>query len=497
MRSSAFSLLQSRILAVAAASLAVSASAVAQSETEPNDTIAQANGPFINAAVISASFTGPLNVDFFRLDITQTSAVTIAINNGTPGQCPGNGSFDPTVAIYDANGVLFAVNDDFGGSLCPQLNPSNTPALASLAPGTYYIRAALLGSSILPINYSLQITSVQQVTESFTYQGRLESNGAPFTGFKQVTFSLWTDPENQSLGARVSLPIQYQTLEINKGIFTADLDFTVPQQPSTFNGTERYLQIEVADVGGANPVVLSPRTRLSPTPTALFALRSGDAKKADEATKAQTADFATTAQTALSADSATVANAVPWSGITGKPSGFADNTDNAAGWLESSGVTYTGNQVAVNTSIANGFDLAVSGTAAKTGGGSWSSYSDARLKHDIAPLEGTLDRLLQLRGYSFEYNADAVAGNLALPGMQLGLLAQEVQRVFPDWVQTDKNGYLFVTERATTALMVEALRDLRSEKDRQIEAIRTAKDAEIADLKARLERLEKAIDARR
>jgi hypothetical protein len=350
------------------------------------------------------------------------------------------------------------------------------------------------------VTYVLQAEIMRPVTESFTYQGRLDSDGAAFSGNKQVTFSLWTDQESTSLGSRIGLPLQYQALEFNKGLFTADLEFTLPQQPPAFNGTERYLQIEIAEVGGANPVVLSPRTRVNLAPMSSYALRAGEAKKAAEAVKAQSADFAAGANTAFSAsfaDNASTANAVPWSGVSGKPAGFADNIDNTAAWSENSGVTYTGNQVGINTGLVNGFDLAVSGTAAKTGGGSWSVYSDARLKHDVTPLKGTLDRLLQLRGYSFEYNADAVERNLALPGTQLGLLAQEVQRVFPDWVETDKNGYLFVTERATTALMVEALRDLRSEKDAQLDELRKAKDAEIADLKARLERIEKAIEARR
>lgn len=478
------------------AAVLFAAPALAQSESEPNNSIAQANGPYAGSVMVTGSFSSNSDIDYFRLTVTQTANYTIAVNTGGPGQCLPNGG-DPTLTLLDTNGNQIAFNDDFGNGLCSQLNPSNTPLLKNLLPGTYYIRVATLIAPAYPSPYVLQISSTTAIAERFTYQGRLSSNGTPFSGYKQVTFSLWTDAESQDLSSRVSLPLQAQSVEIVNGIFTQDLEFPIPQQPSTFDGTERYLQIEVAEVGGANPVVLSPRTRLSPAPAALYALRAGEASKAAEATKATSADFAGAANTAIVADSASSANSVPWSGITNKPSGFADNTDNTAGWLENSGVTYTGNQVAVNTSFSNGFDFAVSGTAAKTGGGSWASYSDARLKHDVTPLKGTLDRLLQLRGYSFEYNTDAVANNLALPGTQLGLIAQEVQRVFPDWVQTDKHGYLFVTERATTALMVEALRDLRTEKDTQLEELRKAKDAEIADLKARLERLEKAIEARR
>jgi hypothetical protein len=113
-------------------------------------------------------------------------------------------------------------------------------------------------------------------------------------------------------------------------------------------------------------------------------------------------------------------------------------------------------------------------------------------------MVGTLDRLLRLRGYSFEYNADAVAKQLALPGTQIGLIAQEVERVFPDWVAADDQGYRYVTERATTALMVEALRDLRAEKDRAIEQLKAdaaKRELENAELKARLDRLESTLKA--
>ena len=157
--------------------------------------------------------------------------------------------------------------------------------------------------------------------------------------------------------------------------------------------------------------------------------------------------------------------------------------------LPSTLVITSSNNVGINTTSTNGLLFVVNGTAGKPGGGSWSSFSDSRLKHDVRPMEGTLDRLLSLRGYSFEYNADAVRDRMAIPGRQLGLLAEEVEKIFPDWVEKDTSGYRYVTERATTALMVEALRDLRAEKDREI----AEKTREISELKARLDRLEAAL----
>jgi hypothetical protein len=139
-----------------------------------------------------------------------------------------------------------------------------------------------------------------------------------------------------------------------------------------------------------------------------------------------------------------------------------------------SAATYT-----QTASISGAGNLTIIGNGFKPGGGSWAASCDPRLKHDVAPMTGTLDRLLSLRGYRFVYNDDAVRSNKGLPGVQIGLMADEVERVFPDWVSRDKDGMRMVTERSTTALMVEALRDLREEKDRQI-----------AELKSRLERVE-------
>lgn len=124
------------------------------------------------------------------------------------------------------------------------------------------------------------------------------------------------------------------------------------------------------------------------------------------------------------------------------------------------------------------------GTALKIGGGAWGVLSDQRTKNDIQTLTGTLDRLLQLKGHAYTYKSEFIETGRALPGVQIGLVAQEVETIFPDWVSTGPDGLKVVTERSTTALMVEALRDLRTEKDDQIEV-----------LKARLEKLEALLAA--
>lgn len=133
----------------------------------------------------------------------------------------------------------------------------------------------------------------------------------------------------------------------------------------------------------------------------------------------------------------------------------------------------------------------VNGTAGKPGGGSWSNASDVRLKTNIHDLDNVLDRYLALHGVSYEY-IDPQAIH-ELPGQQIGMIAQEVETVFPQWVDAGPDGYKRLTYRGFEALSVEAVRQLRAEKDAQIEQLRAEKDAQIDDLRARLETLENAM----
>lgn len=52
-------------------------------------------------------------------------------------------------------------------------------------------------------------------------------------------------------------------------------------------------------------------------------------------------------------------------------------------------------------------------------------------------------------------------GNLM--GPQIGLVAQEVEKVFPEWVTVAPNGYKALTFRGFEGLTIEALRELQTE----------------------------------
>jgi Chaperone of endosialidase len=127
--------------------------------------------------------------------------------------------------------------------------------------------------------------------------------------------------------------------------------------------------------------------------------------------------------------------------------GFYGNSPGTAGW-----------RLLVN--ITTG-DLTISGNALKPGGGPWAAASDIRLKQNVKPLEGALDRLLRLRGTIYEWKDPGKHGNLT--GQQVGFIGQDVEQVFPEWIGDDSNGYKVLSIRGFEAMTVESFRELKAE----------------------------------
>jgi trimeric autotransporter adhesin len=90
--------------------------------------------------------------------------------------------------------------------------------------------------------------------------------------------------------------------------------------------------------------------------------------------------------------------------------------------------------------------------------GSWATFSDRRLKEDIAPIDQALDQVLALNGVHYRYRDPE--RSFGGEGPRMGFVAQEVEEVFPQWVGEDVDGYKFINATGFEALMVEALREL-------------------------------------
>jgi hypothetical protein len=110
--------------------------------------------------------------------------------------------------------------------------------------------------------------------------------------------------------------------------------------------------------------------------------------------------------------------------------------------------------------------LTITNQAYKPGGGSWAASSDARLKTNVRPLGHALDRMLELKGVTFEYSHPD--GGMHPEGTFSGFIAQDVEKVFPNWIGHDNDGYLTVGPQGFEAITVEALRELKTSQDDRV-----------------------------
>jgi len=97
--------------------------------------------------------------------------------------------------------------------------------------------------------------------------------------------------------------------------------------------------------------------------------------------------------------------------------------------------------IAATGNVTFGQDVTVSGDVVIS--------SDARLKSNIISLGSTLPKLLQIDGKSYE-----MKGN-----QKIGVLAQEIQEVFPELVSEDDNEMLAVNYQGLVPVLINAIKE--------------------------------------
>ena len=127
----------------------------------------------------------------------------------------------------------------------------------------------------------------QPLGTSFTYQGRLSDGGSPASGTYDLRLAAF---DAASAGAQVGSIVTRDDVAVANGLFTVAVDFG-----SVFNGSKRWIEIGVRPGSSTGAyMLLAPRQELTPSPNAIWSASA------------------------------------PWFGVTGKPAGFADDTDEDA-----------------------------------------------------------------------------------------------------------------------------------------------------------------------
>jgi len=89
-------------------------------------------------------------------------------------------------------------------------------------------------------------------------------------------------------------------------------------------------------------------------------------------------------------------------------------------------------------------------------GTKFTATSDRRLKQKIETLTNVLERINHLRGVSFEF----IDQHKYAAGPQVGLIAQELQAVYPELVSTNNEGYFQVNYSQLTAVVLQGMKEL-------------------------------------
>ena len=91
--------------------------------------------------------------------------------------------------------------------------------------------------------------------------------------------------------------------------------------------------------------------------------------------------------------------------------------------------------------------------------GNITAYSDATVKDNIQTIEYALEKVLKLRGVEFDRN------DLDGKPHQIGVIAQEIEKVIPEVVITNDDGLKSVAYGNLSGLLIEAIKELKAEID--------------------------------
>ena len=115
--------------------------------------------------------------------------------------------------------------------------------------------------------------------------------------------------------------------------------------------------------------------------------------------------------------------------------------------------------------------------------------SDARFKQQVRPLTGALAAVQLLRGVRYTWNTLGVAHGGTAGTEQVGLLAQEVEKIYPELVSTDREGYKAINYAQLTPVLIEALKELAAQ-NAALQTRTATAEATTAAFEARLRALE-------
>jgi len=143
------------------------------------------------------------------------------------------------------------------------------------------------------------------------------------------------------------------------------------------------------------------------------------------------------------------------------------NTDTNTQYSAGTGISLSGTTFSIGQPVAT--TSTVTFGEVRSSGDITAFYSsDYALKENINPISNALDKVSQLGGYNFDWKDSHIESrggidNMFVKKSDVGIIAQEVQKVLPEAVGERKDGTLGVRYELLVPLLVESIKELKSE----------------------------------
>ena len=164
------------------------------------------------------------------------------------------------------------------------------------------------------------------------------------------------------------------------------------------------------------------------------------------------------------------------------------NNTNPSGYVTSSGVTSVGGSSGVSSSggttpslsLDTAFNAQFQGVGANTAGatgevratGNITAYysSDIALKENLNPIDNALNKVMSITGYNFDWIDSHIEERGGEDGYfvrkkDVGIVAQEIEKILQEAVADRVDGTKGVKYEQIIPLLVEAIKDLKSQLD--------------------------------
>jgi len=479
----------------------------------PPKTVIDAAGN-ISSGNISASDNLIVNGEYARFNseiFVEDKKITLNSGESTNDFTASNGGIilkgdtDKTLLWTVDNGSSsWTSNQDFNLVTGKEYRINNTKVIDSISLGSGVVTSSLtsvgtIGTGVWQgtiISPTYGGTGINNGTKTITLGGNLTTSGAFASTFTMTGATAVTFPTSGRLVGTADTDIVTNAMLVNDGIVVNGVDIKLGGSVVTPDNDTTYAIAASAGVGGAkidlvaggsgsgtDSVTLVGGTNVTVTrtdaDTITISSQDRDTKYSVSAETATggvnlrlTGTDTTTDDVRFANGSNVTVTRTDGSTIT------ISSTDTT--YTAGTGVTLTGTSFSIGQAVATNSTVTFSainlGIATGAAAGQLRASddiiafasSDIALKENISPISNSLEKVKNLRGVTYDWNDSHIARKGGLDDIYMrkrdvGLLAQDVEKVLPEIVARRQDGYLAIKYDRIVALLVEAIKDLSSE----------------------------------